>query len=158
MSLFKKKRGNLEENGFSGNQPDYFSQAVERKKEKLAGWLNQKTGGWSPLQKKIALIIFCLIFGALSIHILVGSFHGHGFGNRNLVITHLRSGVHSPPNKVIPDSVYQRAERTRVWLDSLKENDTARLRSILRSRPFLLNNLQLIESIYQSQFKLQWKK
>jgi hypothetical protein len=157
MSLLKKKRGNLEENGFSNKKLDYFSQAVERKKVKVAGWLNQKTGGWSPFQKKIALIIFCLVFGALSFYILASSFQGHGFGNRNLVITHLRSGVHSPPGKVIPDSVYQRAERTKVWLDSLKENDTARFRAILLSRPFLLNNLQLIESIYHSQFTMQWK-
>jgi hypothetical protein len=158
MSLFKKKKGNLQEQGFAGQKTDYFQRAVEQRKVKVAGWLNEKTGGWSPFQKKIALIIFCLVFGALSFYILAGSFQGHGFGNRNLVITHLRSGVHSPPGKVIPDSVYQRAERTRAWLDSLKENDTARFRAILLSRPFLLNNLQLIESIYQSQFRLQWKK
>jgi hypothetical protein len=158
MSLFKKKKGNLEEQGFAGRKHDYFNLMVERKKVKIAGWLNQKTGGWPGGQKKIALIIFCLLFGAMSVYILAGSFRGHNFGNRNLVITHLRSGVHSPPGKVIPDSVYERAERTRLWLDSLKQNDTARFRVILLSRPLLLNNLQLIESIYHSQFIPKWKQ
>jgi len=151
--FFRKKKGNLKENGFADKVPDYFRQSVERRKAKTAGWLQEKTGGYSIMQKKTALIIFCILFGGFSFYILAGSVHVHGFGNRDLILRHLHSGQHPPPFRVIPDSVYQRAERTRQWLDSIRQYDSNRFRVILLSRPFLLNNLQLIEHIYQSQTK-----
>ena len=154
MSLyFKKKRGNLEENGFSNKPADYFREAIEKKKIKLADWLNHKTGAYSPIQKKAALIIFCIFFGGLSFYILTGSIHSHNFNTRALIITHLKSGMPPSRTQVISDTIFRQAQRTKRFLDSLRTNDTAKFKAILLAKPYLLNNLQLIESIYKSQFK-----
>src|SRR5580692_117514 len=104
MSIFfKKKRGNLEENGFSGKPPDYFKEVARRRKIKIAGWLNQKTEGYSPFQKKIALFIFCILFGGMSLYILAGSIHGHNFNTRSLIPNHIRSGMPPSRSKTISD-------------------------------------------------------
>jgi hypothetical protein len=153
MSLFKKNKGNLEENGFSAEPKNYFLEAVERRKVEFAGWLQANTGGYTPMQKKIALIAFCVLFGGLSFFILTGSLRGHGFNNRDLIINRLHTGPKQLPIQFIPDSIYQRAERTKQWLDSIRQNDTNRFKVILLYKPFLLENLQLIERIYQSQTK-----
>ena len=154
MSIFiKKKKGNLEENGYSGKPPDYFREVVGKRKIKIAGWLNQKTEGYSSFQKKTALVIFCILFGVMSLYILAGSVHGHNFNTRSLIITHIRSGMPPFPAPTITDSVFRQAEKTKYWLDSLRVNDTMKFKAILLSKPYLLNNLQLIENIYKSQFK-----
>jgi hypothetical protein len=153
MSLFKRKKQNLEENGFAGKPKDYFREVIENRKVKAASWLHEKTSSYSPIQKKIALIIFCILFGGLSFYILAGSIHGHDFNNRNLIIDHLHSGTHPPTIHTIPDSLYQKVERVKEWLDSIRQNDPNRFKVILLSKPFLLYNLQLIERIHQSQMK-----
>ncbi len=149
---FRRKKGNLEENGFSKRGSAYFRQVIEKKKLKLADWLNQKTRGYSPLQLKIGLGIFCIFFGALSFYTLYGCVRKHDFGTNVLVVNHVRSGVPMSLPK-ISDSLFDRARKAKRSLDSLRKNDTNRLKTILLANPYLLNNLQLIEEIYQSQKK-----
>src|SRR5580704_13300721 len=103
MSIFfRRKIGNLEENGFTGKPPDYFKEVAGRSKIKIAGWLNQKTEGYSPFQKKIALVIFCILFGGMSFYILGRSIHPHNFNTRSLILNHIRSGM--PPSRSHPIS------------------------------------------------------
>lgn len=153
MSLFKRKKQNLEENGFASKPKDYFREVIENRKVKAATWLQEKTAGYSPVQKKTALIIFCILFGGLSFYILAGSIHSHHLNNQDLIIDHLHSGMRPPTIHTIPDSLYQKVERVKEWLDSIRRNDPSRFKVILLSKPFLLNNLQLIESIHQPQMK-----
>lgn len=153
MPLFNKKKRNLEENGFSGKLPGYFKKSIEDRIMKITGWLNQKTGGYSPVKKKASLIIFCILFGGLSFYILAGSMRGRGFNNRNLIITHLHSGVNLTPSFPVSDSVFQRVVRLQKWLDSLRQNDTSKFKAILLAKPFLIDNLLLVERIYQSKSK-----
>lgn len=151
MSLFKKKKGNVQENGYAGKPKDYFREAVENRKVKVANWLQEKTERYSPFQKKTAFIVFCIFIGTASFFILAGSIRSHNFGNRDLIIDHLHSGAHQSPAQRVSDSVFRKAERTKLWLDSIRRTDSNRFQVILLSNPFLLDNLQLIERIYQSQ-------
>jgi hypothetical protein len=154
MSLFfKSKKGNLVENGFAKNRTDYFQEVVEKKKVKLATWLSLKTGGYSPNQKKIALISFCILFGGLSLRILWSSVEVHHSNKPSLVVTHIRSGVRDPFKQHISDSLFQKAKKENKYLDSLRVNDTVKFKAILLAKPYLLQNLELIERIYQSQNK-----
>jgi hypothetical protein len=143
LQFFRKKKGNVEVNG--------FSTAVEKKKLKIAGWLNRKTKRWPPAFMKTALVVFCLLFGGFCFYILSQSIRKRDIRSHIIVLTHLRSGVqptHYPP---FSDSLFRNAMRTKLWLDSLRQKDTIKLKAILLARPFLLTNLQLIETIYQSQ-------
>ncbi len=146
MSLFiKKKKGNVEVNG--------FSTAIENRKLKIAGWLNRKTTGWSPVVLKTALVVFFILFGGFCFYILSQSVRRRDIRSHIIVLNHLRSGVqpaHYPP---VSDSVFRNAMRTKQWLDSLRHKDSIRLKAILLAKPWLLTNLQLIENIYQIQNK-----
>src|SRR5258707_2210803 len=94
MSLFyKKKKGNLEENGFSGKPVNHFKEFIENRKQKVAGWLSQKANGYSPFQKKIGLVVFCVLFGSMCFYILSGCIRNRDPKSRVLVITPMHSGV-----------------------------------------------------------------
>jgi hypothetical protein len=153
MTIFiKKNRGNLEEQGFKKSS-SRLGESIEKKKIALATWLGNKTEKYSTSTKRTGLIIFCSVFALLFILLLGSSMAGHHFGNRSLIVTHLRSGVHDPLRIPIADSVFEKAEKTRAWLDSLRKYDTLKLKAILLERPYLLENLEVLENIYQSQRK-----
>jgi hypothetical protein len=80
--FFKKKKGNLESNGF-----------LKSKQTKIAGWLNSRINNCSSFQKKIGLFTFCLLFGALCFYMLTQSVLRRSVNNQILIITHLRSGM-----------------------------------------------------------------
>jgi hypothetical protein len=80
--FFKKKKGNVESNGF-----------LKSKKIKIAEWLNRRVNNYSPLQKKIGLFGFCILFGALCFYMLRESVYRQSVKNQVLIITHLRSGM-----------------------------------------------------------------
>jgi hypothetical protein len=143
LQFFRKKKGNVEVNGFSA--------AVEKKKLKIASWLDRKTTGWSPAFMKTALVIFCILFGGFCFYILSQSIRKRDIRSHIIVLNHLRSGVQSSHYPPVSDSLFRNALRMKQWLDSLRQNDTVKLRAILLAKPFLLTNLQLIETIYQSQ-------
>jgi hypothetical protein len=151
--LIKKKKGNLEEQGFNDKPISRLTEIIEKKKMEAAAWLGKKTEGYSPARMKAGLIIFCIFFGGLGIYLLASSIRGHSFNSRSLVITHLRSGVHEPATSPIADSVFRKAEQTRLFLDSLRSHDTLKFKAILLARPFLLENLQLLEKLNQYQTK-----
>jgi hypothetical protein len=154
MAIFiKKKKGNLEERGFSNKPISRLAETIERKKMEAADWLGKKTEGYSIGRKKAGLIIFCIFFGGLGIYLLASSVRIHSFNSRSLVITHLRSGVHEPATSPIADSVFRKAAQTRLWLDSLRRHDTLRFKAILLAKPFLLEKLQVLEKLYQYQTK-----
>ena len=154
MAIFiKKKKGNLQEQGFSNKPISRLAETIEKKKMEAATWLGKKTEGYSTVRKKAGLIIFCIFFGGLSFYLLASSVRGRSFNSRSLVITHLRSGVHDPVTIPIADSIFQKMEKTKLWLDSLRSHDTLRFKAILLARPFLLENLQTLEKLYQYQTK-----
>jgi hypothetical protein len=83
MSIFfKKKKGNLESNGF-----------LMREQVKIAGWLNRRINRFSPFQKKTGLFTFCLLSGICCFLMLRESVLSHSSKNQLLIITHLRSGM-----------------------------------------------------------------
>ena len=146
MSIFfKKQKGNVEPNGFSA--------AMEKNKLKIAGWLNSKTKGCPPRFMKTALIVFCILFGAFCFYTLFHAVRRPDIRSHIIILNHLRSGVQATHYPPVSDSLFKHVRRTEQWLDSLRDNDTIKLKAILLAKPYLLTNLQLIERIYQSQNK-----
>jgi hypothetical protein len=153
MSLFiKKKKGNLKDNGFSNKASGRFQEAIEKSKIKVAGWLNQKTNAYSPAQKKVGLIIFCILFGSFCFAMLAGSIRARSIKSHFLIVTHLIPGVQAV-HPLISDSLFIRIEKAVHFLDSLRNNDSPKFKAIILNRPTLLNNLHTLENIYHSQNK-----
>lgn len=155
LQFFRKKKENIEVKGNPvvnrNTETDGFSAAVEKKKLKIAGWLNRKTTGWSPGILKTALVAFCLLFGTFCFYILSQSVRKRDTRSHIIVLNHLHSGVQPVGYPVVSDSLFRKALRMKQWLDSLRRDDTIKLKAILLAKPYLMTNLQLIESIYQSQ-------
>lgn len=45
--------------------------AIIRRQSQVAGYLNRKTQYWNRTSKLIALALFCLVFGGLSLYLLI---------------------------------------------------------------------------------------
>ena len=86
----------------------------------------------------IALATACLFWFTISKDVT--------FKNHVLILTRFHPHI-------ISDSVYQRVQRTKLFLDSLRRFDTIKLRAILLARPGLSDHIQLLEHIYQLQNK-----
>jgi hypothetical protein len=48
---------------------------IERLHQRIAAYLGRKTGYWDRKSKIIALAIFCLLFGGISLFILINAIH-----------------------------------------------------------------------------------
>jgi hypothetical protein len=98
MSLFmKKKKGNVEVNGFSA--------AIEKKKLKIANWLNEKTRSLSPGFIKILLVAFCALFGTCCFYSLSHALRKPGIRSHVIILNHIRSGMQPGQYPTIPDSL-----------------------------------------------------
>jgi hypothetical protein len=155
MSIFikMKKKGNVEEQGFMETPVNRFTESIEKRKLRVAGWLRKKTAGYSPARKKIGLFIFCIFFGGLSIYILASSVHGHSFNTRSLLLMHFNSGVHDPDYSPVNDSILRKAKKIKLWMDSVRKKDTVRFKAIMLAEPFLLERLNMMEKLYDPQTK-----
>jgi hypothetical protein len=86
MSIFlKKKKGNLESNGF-----------LKCKQTQIADRLHRRINSCSPLQKKMGLFIFCLLSGAFCFYMLTRLVLSRSVKAQILIITPLRSAMPLP--------------------------------------------------------------
>ncbi|HTD98375.1 MAG TPA: hypothetical protein VK668_03780 [Mucilaginibacter sp.] len=51
-----------------------FQVAVEKRLRKVSGWLERKTAYWDRRSKLLALFLFCLVLGGLSLWLLMRAF------------------------------------------------------------------------------------
>jgi hypothetical protein len=152
MNLFiKKKKGNLEEQGFHRQPKNRFNETIEKNKIKIAGWLGKKTERYSTAQKRTGLVIFCALFAFLFMLLLGSSLRRNHFTWRTMDLIHPGTGVRGPLSDPAIDSVRKKVEMTGSWLDSLRKTDTAKFKAILLSKPYLLENLRVLEQLYHIQ-------
>jgi hypothetical protein len=59
---------------FTGGLAARISQLLSRWQVRLAGWLNTKTKGYSPLRWMVLLVLFCLLAGGFCIYLIGTSF------------------------------------------------------------------------------------
>jgi len=67
MRLFKRKQRINRPNRVAG----YLEQALNRRQEQLADYLNRKTQYWNRASKLILLLLICLLFGGASLWLLI---------------------------------------------------------------------------------------
>ena len=120
-----------------------FKKKVQEFARFYAVWLSSKTEQLSAGSKKIALVLFCLLFGGISLYLVVihmtsSSFYTHAPFIQRII---LPKNIDKANNYRISKKLYQRIE-------ALKNDD-----SLMKARPQLLDSIQLFEQIYQSQIK-----
>ncbi len=70
MGLFKKRK----RRPLTGRQERLAARvalAIVRRQTRVAGYLNRKTAYWNKSSKIIALVLFSLVFGGLSLYLLI---------------------------------------------------------------------------------------
>jgi hypothetical protein len=119
--------------------------------------LNKQTEKLSPLQKKIAVILFCLLCSLISAHIIIKTIllktpdtvliHHH------FTAPHIgKSNDPHQPFSILPDD-FNRIEWIKKELDSLAVTDKPSYDSIISLHPGIMDTIALFEKIYQSQLK-----
>jgi hypothetical protein len=127
---------------------------------KIADRLNERATKWQPERIKVALILFCLVFGITSLTIMAKAiwvskpdntvsvkpvkaprFIGHA-ENVTTVLEHF-----------ISKKEYSRLEQFRGYMDSLDSSaDGKKIKdSILSQRPKLMDSLVIVEQLYNKQ-------
>ena len=100
----------------------------------------------SAFKLKLVMIFFCIAIIFTGWYAFRNHFPDSVFKRQVLILTRFHPHI-------ISDSVYQRVQRTKLFLDSLRRFDTIKLRAILLARPGLSDHIQLLEHIYQLQNK-----
>lgn len=118
---------------------------IEFHAKQLASWLTTKASGWSPLQKKIGVAVFCLLFSWSSLYILVttivqSSVHRSAIGIQLPRVPRHIGKAQKPENyPLIPKALFDRIE-------AFKNSD-----SLGQTSPGLLDTIHEFEHIYQLQ-------
>lgn len=73
MGLFLKRSKNKELTARQEALAGKVASALIRRQTQVAGYLNRKTQYWNRASKLIALALFCLIFGGLSLYLLLSN-------------------------------------------------------------------------------------
>ena len=91
----------------------HLQERVQMIQNKVAGFLNKKTEGWSPRKIKVALLLFCLLTGNLCLYIACKAFlYANGPPAKTTISPVLRSGHVRPPEGLIrEDSLREKFDK-----------------------------------------------
>lgn len=108
---------------------------------------------------KALLVLFCLCAGGYSIYLIADSIISPNKNQSGLKIQQMDVPKHFDktgdeslnPEAYVDEETFQRLQQFRVYMDSLKRNKSSEYDSILQARPGLMDSVQMLEEIYNSQ-------
>ena len=108
---------------------------------------------------KALLVLFCLCAGGYSIYLVADSIIKPDKKQNSLKIQQMDVPKHFDktgdeslnPEAYVDEETFQRIKQFRVYMDSLKRNKSSEYDSILQVRPGLMDSVQMLEEIYNSQ-------
>lgn len=126
-----------------------------------AAWMQRKAQLLSVKVKVILLLLFCSLASAYSIYLISDSLLGKPAFYFNVTsiktprYTQLSGDEKLKVPLVINDEEYKKIHQFRLYMDSLANSSSGRRfhDSILQHRPGLMDSIELIENMYQSQNK-----
>ncbi|WP_207515935.1 hypothetical protein [Longitalea luteola] len=139
------------------------SNYVTEKQTKIAGFLNRKTEKLSAGGKKAFLFAVCLLFGGMSLYLVVKPFWRPSAPDASIKPKAISVPEHA--NKTGDENLYPRVLVTEAdikevrdfkrYTDSLKNTANGRslYDSILRARPGLMDTVGMLEELYLLQQK-----
>ncbi len=127
----------------------------------FSAFMNERLDKLSRRGKQVCLILFCLVFGGLSIQALTGVIRDHVHFSR-----HIKPARFSVPKYIngtgteisqptVTDIDISRINIFKRRMDSLKVSGRGRniYERILRSRPGLMDSIKAMEQLHSSQIK-----
>lgn len=161
LSFFRKEKisANTKQNAAQDKLANRIVSACIRWQQKWADFMQRRAERLSANGKRIALVLFCLVSGSLSLYLIANSLLKRRPSNIHIVQlsqSHnaAKAGDENIKAKIIiSKGDYQKIQRFRYYMDSLSNNSSGRRTydSILIHRSGLMDSLYLIEKIYQSQ-------
>lgn len=160
LQLLKRRERKTKDNM---SQPAIIRNAKDKLitvQHKIADQLNERAAKWQPERIKVALILFCMVFGITSLAIMVKAIWVSKPNNIVAVkpikvsryIGHAENAT-TVPEHFISKKEYSRLEQFRGYIDSLAGSaDGKKIKdSILSQRPKLLDSLAMVEQLYNKQ-------
>jgi hypothetical protein len=121
--------------------------------------LNRKTRGFSPLKMKISLLLFCLLFSAISSWFILKAIISKDIVANGVFVKRrpMPAYIGKPGDKqvifFVTPGEYQRVERIKNSLDSIAHADREKYMAIIHLRPLLSDSIRMFEKLYSEQSK-----
>src|SRR5437764_12432034 len=106
--------------------------------------------------KELCLFLFCLLFGSISICVIIKSFTNREYTLSIHAITFpayidKSNDDFLPEQSIVSEKEFQRIEFFKHYMDSSRKSLTGKLfyDSIMKARPHLMDSILLLENIYK---------
>jgi hypothetical protein len=127
----------------------------------LAVWMQKKTQKFSHRGKLVMLIAFVIITGGYCIHLTVRNFFENQKNSFSIIPINTPSNLSQTgddskmKSSIITKSEYEKIHGFTKYMDSLKHSVKGKslYDGIIAGRPRLMDSVQYIEKLYQSQIK-----
>ena len=123
----------------------------------IADKMQENAKHFSVRKKKIILIVFCSLFGAASLYLIIATmtkkFPPGDFSINRISIPYHIGKNFQQPYGTIDTGTYNRVEHFKFYLNSLKTFNSLRFDAIINLRPHLIDSIIAFEKIYQLQLK-----
>ncbi|CAN5397322.1 hypothetical protein BH10BAC2_BH10BAC2_46510 [soil metagenome] len=161
MLLFKKHKSLKQ----SASQQRISEKIINRwmqTKQKWSLYLQAKTEHFSVQSKKTTLIAFCILFGGLSMYLIINSFTDKNKNNLFSIhpitmpaYTNQAGDEKLNRDKIISKEEYEHIQSFKLYMDSLQSSSKGKALydSMMQARPQLMDSIHLVENMYQSQSK-----
>jgi hypothetical protein len=155
--LFKRRK-NIDEKIATPAALKKGIESLNNKLHKFSDYLQGRSEHISLQSKRVGLFVFCLLFGCISICIIIKS-----IADRQSTISIHAITVPSNIDKsnnglrqqqaIVSEKEFHRIELFKHYMDSLQKNLTGRclFDSIMKARPHLIDSIRLLENMYQLQ-------
>lgn len=163
LSLFrnKKKQKAAEKQEMQDQLLKSIVHTCLKWQSRWAVWMQQKTEKLSGKGKLVVLLIFVLLTGSYSIYLIGKSFSGNRTPSFSIISIKRPAHIQEDgdeaehTNAVISKSEYERIHWFKQYMDSIGGSPSGKALhdSIVAHRPGLMDSIQIIENIYQSQIK-----
>ncbi|MGI8949953.1 MAG: hypothetical protein ACR2FN_00060 [Chitinophagaceae bacterium] len=159
MNLFKKYK----QRGKSADEQEAAKKMIVKwlcLKSKISLYLQRKTEHYSLSTKKRAFVMFCLLFGGVSAGLIITAFDHDNVLNLFSIHRIKFSLNEDQSNKnqlnnemIISNEEYRHFQQFKQKMDSLQLSSDGKILydSIMQARPHLMDSINLIENLYQSQ-------
>lgn len=131
--------------------------SVNRKLHQLSDYLQKQTNKLPLKTKRIGFLCFCLLFGTLSINVILKGF----FQNKNSIpirsittpVVVGKSDDDLRDRNIISLNEFEHIEAFKAYMDSLKSSKHGRVLfdSVMNARPQLMDSILLLENLYEIQ-------
>ncbi len=154
MKLFRKKT-NKAAIGGNDKLARIIATAIVKMQSKWATWMQRQSERLSRKNKKRVLIFCCMVTAGYSAFVIISGVRGSHKMDIRISAIKKPVGIHDMPALKTDTAVLKKIHLFRRYLDSLAEDPGGSkvFDSIRNTRPGLIDSLDYVERMYQSQSK-----